>query len=54
LDSRFGSSTAWVQEKVRSINDLQLLDKTLANIFAAKLLAEVQGIVEKVLDEQGK
>lgn len=48
LETRLGSSTFTEQEKVRSIDDLQLLDELLKNILSAESLKDAHKMIERV------
>ncbi|SDJ05147.1 Rpn family recombination-promoting nuclease/putative transposase [Natribacillus halophilus] len=48
LDARFGLTTDSVQEQVRSIKDVELLDEVLRKVFSAKSYEDAQEIIEEI------
>ncbi|HCJ78711.1 MAG TPA: transposase, partial [Desulfotomaculum sp.] len=51
LAGRFGVDPAGIQEKVRQLTNLEILDHVLTELFAAGSIAEAQNIIEEGLNK---
>ncbi|WP_160112617.1 hypothetical protein [Salicibibacter kimchii] len=54
MDAGFGLTTDSVQEQVRSIEDVELLDEVSHKVFSAKSYEDAQEVIDKTAKMQNE